>query len=124
MLCTVEPRYDQAVDVWAAGCVLVCLATNHRLPYSEEACSSSRLLAKVHAGKTRPTLPDAEVLSSCVSACCRFEPASRIDAAGLERATEALADQHPRRGSSLKRPDPVKLQVPVQRAPAQHGKQE
>ena len=118
MLCTVEPRYDQAVDVWAAGCVLVCLASNHRLPYSEEACSSSKLLAEVHRGKTRPALPSTDLLSSCVRACCRFKPESRINAAGLERATEALAREHPRRGSSLTRPEPMgPVPVPSNRTP-------
>ena len=96
MLCTIEPRYSQAVDVWAAGCVLVCLATNHRLPYSEEECASSKLLARVNRGTMRPALPDAELLSGCVRACCEFDPTKRADAAGLERATEALTKQYPR----------------------------
>ncbi len=96
MLCTVEPRYNQAVDVWAAGCVLVCLASNHRLPYSEAECASSKLLARVHRGLMRPTLPETEVLSKVVRACCKFDPEKRVEAAGLAHAAEGLTRLYPR----------------------------
>ena len=92
-------RYDEAVDVWAAGCVLVGLAMHSRLPYSDEDCASANLLSRIASGDARPTLEHEHVLSSCVAACCEYESKDRVSAAELAHALDGLSFRRRRRSS-------------------------
>ena len=83
-------RYDYRVDVWALGCVLVCLATASRLPYPDDVVDDVKLIKKIASGAVRPLLPASSVLFSCARSCCQLEAADRPKAdetlAQLDRA--------------------------------------
>ena len=74
-------RYGTFADVWAAGCVLVCVSHDSKGPYPHE--SPEGLLARVARGETRPSLAESELLHGAVLDCCRSEPGERLSAARL-----------------------------------------
>ena len=82
-------RYSAAVDVWAAGCVLVCLALGSKLPYPE-AQRHEGLLRAICSGDIAPSLPPGCVLAAAVGGCCRLVPHERLSAAQLAADLAAL----------------------------------
>ena len=78
-------RYDGSADVWAAGCVLVCLLYDSRTPYLDEPFEGAEtLLYRIISGEVRPHLrQDSTTLHALVGACCAYEPSDRLSAARL-----------------------------------------
>ena len=78
-------RYDASADVWAAGCVLICLLHDSRTPYLDEPFEGAEaLLTRIASGETRPRLrQDSTTLHELVGACCAYEPSERLSAACL-----------------------------------------
>ena len=44
--------YDKSVDVWAFGCVLICIYSDNRSPYSQSGAGG--VLSRVMLGKSSP----------------------------------------------------------------------
>ena len=82
-------RYGTAADVWAAGCVLVCLTTHTTLPYPEVS-NDDQLLRRILERELVPSVPDGCTLHGVVGGCCRFDAELRLSAAQLEAALAAL----------------------------------
>ena len=82
-------RYSAAVDMWAGGCVLVCLALGSKLPY-DEAQRDDGLLRAIVSGETTPALPPGCAFAAAVRGCCRLAPHDRLNAAQLVAELAAL----------------------------------
>ena len=74
-------RYDQASDVWSAGCVLACLANDSPLPYPEQL--KEGLLARIARGEVRPYVPEDCAVHGVVNDCCQVVSTERLTAAHL-----------------------------------------
>ena len=77
-------RYDASADVWAAGCVLVCLVHDSPTPYvAEPHENAGTLLGRIARGEVQPSLSPDSTLHRVVSSCCSYEMAERRSAAQL-----------------------------------------
>lgn len=88
-------QYDVSADVWAAGCVLTCLARDWKSPFSKAEGMSTGMRARVARGELVPRLPhDFTLLEgrklplqcgfvSCVVACCQHDSQRRPAAAEI-----------------------------------------
>jgi len=74
--------YDAAVDVWAFGCCLACMARQHNTPFAEGEMPSGQLITRLLEGKLRPTVSPEHVLHEYVLDCC-LEARERPTAAAL-----------------------------------------
>jgi len=84
--------YSTAVDLWAYGCVLTCIAKHEPTPYGLPHEISDGLLSQVASGSCVPNVPDGHVLRGLVRASC-VSKSQRAKAAELvERIVEALRD--------------------------------
>ena len=78
-------RYGASADVWAVGCVLVCLSLHTKLPYPKEVIDrDDRLLSRIVSGDAVPSLPASCILHAVASGCCQFDADRRLSAATLE----------------------------------------
>jgi hypothetical protein len=93
-------KYSWRVDIWAYGCLLVCISTCSRLPFTHEECEDELLLQRIVQGKQQPSLPEGFMLSKAVTMCCQFCASKRPTAAELLR--ELDFDLNP----SVKAPSP------------------
>ena len=80
-------HYDESVDVWSLGCVLVCLYADCASPYGDS--TAPGFFSLVAKGKVVPELEaEHNSLSGSldhakltISACCSFDPELRPSAA-------------------------------------------
>jgi len=93
-------QYDLSIDIWAFGCILVCIARCSTLPYSEDDLQVCGACSRVAAGELAPSLAAGTCLGgpsakqnlsymACVRSCCQFEPALRPSA---DRLAHLLAE--------------------------------
>ena len=82
-------RYDEAVDVWALGCVFACIAHNTNTPYPTFDDENLHIVAAVARGKILPSVPLEHCLHMHVRECAAFHPTGRPKAAALAQDLEA-----------------------------------
>merc|ERR1711918_76256 len=76
-------HYDGAVDVWALGCILACIAHNSSTPYPGFCQEDTHVVAAVARGTLRPSVPHDHFLHSFVRDCGASDAAVRPPAATL-----------------------------------------
>ena len=82
-------QYGTAVDVWALGCVLACLARCQLTPYD-----GSFSVSQVTSGERRPDVPEGHCLHEAIRACVR-EVSERATATAVVAMAERLACAQP-----------------------------
>ena len=89
----VHKPYDASIDVWAFGCVLVCLYRDALSPYAaEDLMDESRLdLSEVISGKQCPALDTRHPMQGFVRDCSKHDPAARPPASELARQLAAVS---------------------------------
>jgi len=91
-------RYDLSVDVWAFGCVLVCLYSDSNFPYPlaerqrNEGIGQS-VLGRVMCSGLAPSLPASDSMHGFVRDCCQHAPAARPSAVTLCTHLRAARDR-------------------------------
>jgi len=87
-------RYNSAADVWAAGCVLICLATDRSCPYDNDGLIADTLCRIAHGNEAEllPSVSTGCVLHSAVHGCCQLDSALRVSAAALAREVGSVLD--------------------------------
>jgi len=76
-------------DVWAFGCLLVCLVLDCKHPYTETRANDMQVLLGICNGSLIPSLPPDSYLYELVHYCCSFDPGRRPNAYELpERLRE------------------------------------
>ena len=85
---TVEQPYDQSLDVWSFGCVLVCMDGDCRWPLGDATHHELESggvwdLGGWMGSPARPSVPAASPFHSLVRGCCQLQPGLRPTAAEL-----------------------------------------
>ena len=81
--------YDSSVDIWAYGCVCVCMANQQLTPFGDEIDVTDGVLADVAAGRVLPQVAPDHVLHGLVSNCC-LKAKQRCTAAQVVKQLTAL----------------------------------
>ena len=88
-------RYNAAVDIWSAACVLECLVRDSTLPYVTEPLAEEGLLGAIMRGKAAPCVPEDCPLHDVVQACCSFDANKRPSASVFAERVAALTTSPP-----------------------------
>ena len=84
--------YSTAVDLWAYGCVLACVANHQPTPYGMPHEINEDLLSQVAAGSCVPSAPKGHALRELVRASCQSESQRATATELIELVVEALRD--------------------------------
>ena len=88
---TPRHEHEKPLDVWAFGCVLVCLFTDHVSPYPRDTSDqgAAALIADIGAGRRLPVLDEPHPMHGFVRDCCCFVAEQRPTAEDLAKQLAA-----------------------------------